>query len=334
VAGVTVRTPYNIVRRNVFYYNDGPGLDISTYDSTYDARFNHVYHNTFYHNGFTLLSGVETWKQVGMLVARHGNSSPATGLAIKNNIFHDDRLHAIEFYYTVRDSQVVANNWEHVGDPLFGDIVSAIDPMDPQRPDLRLTTQSPCIDSGTYLTSITSATGSGASFQVQDAGYFSDGWGIVEGDSVQLESDSQRVRITAVDYGNNTLTVDRSLTWSQGQGVALLYEGAKPDMGAYEFGRLLSTHRGRSPGRGVAGLSVSWRRGLLFEVGLGEAGDVGLQLYAVTGRRLLCRTETGLRAGTHLVGWPSAAPLVGRGVYLARISRAAGERTLPVRVTE
>ena len=83
---MSIRTPCNIVRRNLFHHNDASGLDISTSDDTYDARFNRVYHNVVYRNGYTLLPGVEQWKQGAMLAARHGNSTPATSLAIKNNL--------------------------------------------------------------------------------------------------------------------------------------------------------------------------------------------------------------------------------------------------------
>ncbi len=235
-AGISIRTPYNIVRKNVFYYNDGPGFDISTMDSTYDARFIHVYHNTFYHNGFVLLSGVETWKQGGMLVARHGNSTPTTHLSVKNNIFHDNKTDPIVFYYVVKDSQVVEGNWEHYGDPLFKDITSSIDPFISTPPDLHLEQTSPCIDSGVFLTKIVSPDGSGTQFQVDDAGYFTDGWGVIQGDLIQLEKSVERTRVTGIDYATNTVTVDKTVTWNVNTGVSLAYEGTRPDIGAFEYG--------------------------------------------------------------------------------------------------
>jgi hypothetical protein len=41
--------------------------------------------------------------------------------------------------------------------------------------------------------------------------------------------------ITSIDYDTHALTLDRPLTWTSGQGVALRYEGKAPDMGAFEF---------------------------------------------------------------------------------------------------
>jgi hypothetical protein len=110
------------------------------------------------------------------------------------------------------------------------------DPSDLNLPDLRLQASSPCIDTGAYPTRIISAAGSGTQFQVVDARYFIDGWGIphVQGDEIRL-ADGQRARITDVDYETNVITVDRALTWTQNQGIALAYEGSAPDFGAYEF---------------------------------------------------------------------------------------------------
>jgi hypothetical protein len=85
------------------------------------------------------------------------------------------------------------------------------------------------------LTTITSATGSGFSFVVDDAKYFMDGWGIIDGDLIQLEGKSSPVRITEVNYGTKTITVDEEVSWTEGDGVAQPYNGSKPDMGAYEY---------------------------------------------------------------------------------------------------
>jgi len=47
------------------------------------------------------------------------------------------------------------------------------------------------------------------------------------------------VRITNVDYDNNKITVERSISWNKGDGVSLPYSGSHPDIGAYEFGNAL-----------------------------------------------------------------------------------------------
>jgi hypothetical protein len=132
---------------------------------------------------------------------------------------------------------LVANNWDQNSvDPGFVDL-SGTNPDIPDLPDLHLKANSTAIDQGIFLTTITSASGSGTQFQVLDARYFMDGWGIphVQGDEIQFFGSTQRARISNVNYTTNTITVDKSLSWTQNQGLCLAYQGSAPDLGAYEY---------------------------------------------------------------------------------------------------
>ena len=88
---------------------------------------------------------------------------------------------------------------------------------------------SPAIDAGTFLTYTTSG-GTGTVVPVQDAKYFSDGYGMVAGDRIRIGQTA--VQVTAVNYTTNTLTITPSLTWSADQPVSYLYAGSKPDLGS------------------------------------------------------------------------------------------------------
>lgn len=112
-----------------------------------------------------------------------------------------------------------------------------VDPkfVDLAKRDFRLQSSSPCIDAGTFITTATSA-GSGTQLPVADARLFVDGFGIAEGDAIQLKGQTQVAKITSINYGTNTLTLDRTLTWTQGQGVSVPYVGSAPDIGALEYG--------------------------------------------------------------------------------------------------
>ena len=155
------------------------------------------------------------------------------GNIVKNNIFYDNKNGSVSYEGQV-DPQVVENNWDQNDlNPGFVDL-SGTDPDDPDLPDLHLEPNSAAIDAGTRLTTITSASGSGTSFGVADAGYFTDGWGIIEGDLIQL-ANGQRARITDVNYETNVITVATGLSWTQNMGVSLAYEGPAPDLGAYEL---------------------------------------------------------------------------------------------------
>lgn len=95
--------------------------------------------------------------------------------------------------------------------------------------------------SQTLTADVATADGSGTTFTVDNSLYFSDGNRIVAGDTIQLQGQTVRAVITANDWTNNVLTFTPSLTWTNGQGVALAYNGAAPDMGAYESSNRRST---------------------------------------------------------------------------------------------
>ena len=63
---------------------------------------------------------------------------------------------------------------------------------------------------------------------------FSNGFGMTFGDLVRVGENE--VRITSVDYGAQTITVDRQIEWKDGDGVSYPYVGRAPDIGAYEIG--------------------------------------------------------------------------------------------------
>ncbi len=235
--GLSIRTQLNIVRRNVFYHNDSSGVGLSTNGGNHnDASSNHVYHNVMYHNGYMLLDDWDP-RKTGMMLARWVDSAEYNAIrdvAIKNNIFFDNQLHAITFYYVEETEQDVAGNWLHEGDPGFVSISGQADPADFGVYDFRLLPTSPCRDNGAYLTRTTNAGSDDTVLEVENAGYFIDGHSVVEGDMIQLEGQSTAVVISSVDYAANTLTLASPLTWEASTGVALPYFGAAPDQGAFE----------------------------------------------------------------------------------------------------
>ena len=231
-SGLALRTPYNLLRFNLFYQTDSGGLQVVSSAAGQDhADNNRIYRNTFYHTGH---QATDPGFQGGIYFANWSDQSPI-GNIVKGNVFYDNKNGAITYEGQV-DPQVIEDNWDQNSvDPKFVNM-SGSDPNNPNLPDLHLQAGSPCIDAGAHPTRITSDTGSGTQFQVEDARYFIDGWGIphVRGDEIQLP-DGQQARITNVNYDTNVITVDRVLTWTLNQGISLAYKGAAPDLGAYEF---------------------------------------------------------------------------------------------------
>lgn len=234
-AGLCVRSPKNIVRRNYFYLNAQGGIQVVSNaqfpDNKDAADDNRIYHNTFYRNGHR-----ENYPgfQGGIYFANWRRVSPH-GNVIRNNLFYDNRNGQVAMESRVDDPQIIDNNWDNDRNPLFVD-TSDGGPADISRPVLRLQDSSPVTDQGAWLTTIVSSDGDGRSFQVEDAGFFTDGWGIIEGDLIQLEGHDAAAYVKRIDYASNTIVVDRAMSYSNRTGVALAYSGNAPDHGAFETG--------------------------------------------------------------------------------------------------
>jgi len=92
---------------------------------------------------------------------------------------------------------------------------------------------SPAIDNGSFHTK-TIGSGSGSKIMVRDACYFCDGLGLIDGDKIIIGADS-KVKIVDIDYNQNIIEVNKSISWDDGDNVSLLYYGSSPDIGAFEF---------------------------------------------------------------------------------------------------
>jgi hypothetical protein len=257
---MSLRTQSNVVRRNRFFYNDGPGLSLYTgTGQPYNADHIHIYHNVFFHNGFTAISmsGSDLRYHSGLLFENSGGTggTPIVGVAVKNNLFYDNNGTSVAFYYTDPSAQDILGNYYQAADgwgssghsvldlssgnpkdsasPLFVNTSGVPDLSNPDQFDFHVQAGSPALESGVFLT-ITTTAGTGTVIPVVDAGYFIDGFGIVSGDRIQLEGQTQTAAIVSIDYATNEITVDVALTWTAGLGVSLPYAGAAPDIGVYE----------------------------------------------------------------------------------------------------
>lgn len=250
-SGMALNSSYNIVRFNRYYHNIGAGLSLSLTSSyLQDILGNRVYNNTFFHNGFNPEDPTDHMSSGLGFGIYSGNLEIKSNFFI-NNLFYRHRVPIDEYNIRTIDRkgllalQTFSHNWDGdtQGDPRFIEASTDLsDPLKAVPPDLCIGTDSPCRDRGGYLTTVQSASGRGASFRVGDAGYFMDGWGIcgLLGDEIQLLGTNQRARITLVNYETNTISIDRTVFFTLNQGIALSYEGAAPDIGAYEIGKSTS----------------------------------------------------------------------------------------------
>ena len=63
---------------------------------------------------------------------------------------------------------------------------------------------------------------------------FSDGRTVpsYKGDLIMTATGKKTARVTSIS--GNTLNLNKSISWTSGEGVHMIFLGAKPDMGAYE----------------------------------------------------------------------------------------------------
>lgn len=242
VASMSLRSPWNIVRRCRFVDGADAGVNINTfsehtgYSPNGLANSNHVYHNTIVRNGIN--TGTTDIDFIAGLTLANFSGTTVYTNKIVNNIFWDnvaDRSYGDD-PDTLVGLNFFAGNREETSDPLFVDwSVADLAPSNPSAHNFNLTASSTSINAGSWLTTITTATGSGTSFVVADSGYFTDGEGIYAGDVIQLQGSSTQLTISDVNYTTHTITFSPSTSWTQGDGVALPYSGSAPDQGAHEF---------------------------------------------------------------------------------------------------
>ncbi len=267
----SVSGEYLILRRNLitncqsgFFYMQSQNSDG---DESEWNRHNRMYNNVTYNNGHDGLA----WKYngFGMIVGLDGTNGAGDNVMVNNIFYYSHHADGRWFTGYPTTSQIgfmgggepsrnrFDNNniiCEVPGEPVFailgvGSFTIAqyeatygayasgnigVNPMmtDPDNYDATLLPGSPCIDAGKPLTTAASA-GSGTVITVNDALYFTDGFGLIEADILRVGS--EQVTIVSVDYGTNQITIDRSISWSAGDPVSITYNGSAPDIGIHEF---------------------------------------------------------------------------------------------------
>jgi len=237
-----------VLRNNICYDARFTGFQVQaegawyTTTTTQHVRDMYLYHNVV--DGQTSAERGDEWYRtdhgLNIKQATDEGECEVYDIRFKNNVSMDVTGYAGNASGTIGSGVVVANNlfwgcnnnsWSGTG-AVTGTIV--------QEPNFtsegvnyagytpKTSPTSPLIDAGTWLTTITTSSGSGTSFILDDAGYFR------VGDEIQLEGDASAITITSIDFNTGSVSVDASVSWSAGDGVALPYNGSAPDIGAIE----------------------------------------------------------------------------------------------------
>jgi hypothetical protein len=182
--------------------------------------------------------------------------------------------------------------------------------------DYRLASDSPCIDVGGPLTTTISA-GQGTAIQVQDALYITNGYGLVEGDVLRI--DSERVKVLHVDYDSNELTVDREISWPDNAPVTSDYEGEGPDIGVFEYSDLQTGLQQKDQSDLPRSFNLCqnfpnpFNPRTIINYELTMTNYVDLSIYNLLGQKVATLVDTQQMAGFHSVEW-NAGPL-SSGIY-------------------
>lgn len=257
---ITIAGGKNIVRHNYSFYSETFGIALKNSNATY----NRIYNNTLYYNGQDSQTYPDAWTGFGALDWRGGLGCGAglgtdTSNIAKNNLIYGsygnrDIMDISSSSCTGR--LTASNNWTTAnGDPLFND-TDVTDATSTTKPGLQLTTLSPTIDGGTYLTQANGASvgESDTSLVVDDSTYFQCGSACattplgsslssIAADYICVGTVSNCVQISDINHSTNTITLASALTWEDNANVWLqkksdgdqvLY-GTAPDYGAHEY---------------------------------------------------------------------------------------------------
>jgi len=238
---------YNIVRYNEFYKGTATGIILSMTSNYPDSpSYNRIYNNTFWANG---IAGVGGEKECGIGLADWEDTGNITGNVFKNNLFYQNGSPATSFayYYVSPGNQIIANNWEETGDPQFTNI-SGTDPMSSTSPDFTLQSNSPVINVGRNLTTVSTIIDTDT-IVVADAYYFQPGtWAAPEvglmADEICIGTLSNCVKISSITYSTNRIDtasahgaqVGDAVWLYKDSGGKLVLVGSGPDIGAHEYG--------------------------------------------------------------------------------------------------
>ena len=272
-AGIQLAAQNTIIRRNLFYSCLGPGIDLALYsDEARNNYKNTIYNNVFFSNEFggMSISGLQgngysfhgnivcnnifyrnkfsqydkRWQWYDIL-----NNKPVqiiTGrtsdiLFARNCIFNsaNDELWTIAYGDRTSAANPAPQSlkwWETNHPSLFLATIEA-NPLfvDTASRNFHLLPASAMIDAGAFMAvTMSESNGDNTTLSADNVSFFSNGFGITGGDTIQLQGSTETAVITDIDYKQNKITLNKPLNWQKGQGVALKFNGKSPDIGAFE----------------------------------------------------------------------------------------------------
>lgn len=256
-----------IIRNSVFYNFDDRGIEASTTNPVTNLSFYNndiIYGPDSTNNGLIINGDISNkyWLFKNNIIASMSSSLPTNGWVAFYNYVDP----SVKLYLGNMSSNFTSNIWGRMGGTsatgswwqynntnvnfaiwdgkaeTFLEINYDPEIYNPLIHNFNLNSTSKCIDNGSWLT-VTTDSGTGTTITVAEASYFMDGYGLTDGDIIFI-GDDDNLEITDIDYILNTITVDHSITWSNGENISLSnFCGNKVDIGAEEYGIYNTTIR-------------------------------------------------------------------------------------------
>lgn len=240
---------YNRIYNNVFYNIGYVPVFLSQRedDSHSPPVFNYVTNNKFVNNIFyqdeiqgTTFSGSGSTVYISCETYHSPNKTwpfyPYYNYFL-NNLVGDQPGNNDLFQYT---TATYTDAWNltavegQYGSYVSGNIQANPEFADASTGDFRLAASSPAIAKGAHLTQ-TTAVGTSTAVPVSDPYFFTNGFGVVPGDSVKIGSNSP-LTVTAVNYAGGVLTVSSQVKFNKGDFVDLAgFSASAPDVGAFAY---------------------------------------------------------------------------------------------------
>ena len=227
--GISIAAKYGIFRNNISI-NNGSGIALlSNLNETWigSCENNRIYNNTI------------NKSQIGIRQTGPSGSISINNI-LKNNIIYNHADYEIRM--ATNTSNYYANNNIYGTTIDYGDSDKRVNNMailpmfiDETNRNFYLKKGSPMINSGAFLTTTKNDGNNSTTIYVDDARYFTDGWGVIDGDLIKFEGQTKTAKIINIDYSNRKIIVDTPLSWTVGTGVSLNYQGSAPEIGALEF---------------------------------------------------------------------------------------------------
>lgn len=224
------------ITRCLSFYNGKAGIEM--YQNSTDLRLSH---NTVFSQSFGNDDN-DSQYDCGINIEADG----VDRVFLRNNISAFNESLNFSAKKALSGATVIGHNnlWQHslnntqnytsvddrVGDPLFMDKGSITN-----YPDLNLKENSPAVDRGTFLALTTNAGTASTAIELDDARWFTDGLGVLEGSTVRI---GEQIAIVSEVVDGYNIVMDRAVTWSIGDGLSYDYQGTAPDIGAIENGEM------------------------------------------------------------------------------------------------